>query len=509
MKTCRACGAGLAPDARLCPACGVKVSDPNAETIRIEIPEEQELLEYVRQVLGREYDVHRELGRGGMAVVYHATELELHRDVALKVLPPEMTLSSAAGERFKREARMAAALDHPNIVPVYRVGQTGGLFYIAQRFVGGRDLDSIIAAQGALPIPVVLSVLRGVAAALAYAHERDIVHRDIKGANILVERDGRMLVSDYGIARRLSDGGLTEAGTVLGTPWFMSPEQCMGRRGGPQSDQYSLGILAFQMLTGALPFQADGLPALLQHHCYTPVPDLRLAREDVPVPLVKLVNRALAKDAGARFATTRDMVAAIEEIPFFQAEQHEAEAAIRRLAVGSGITKIPTRSLPPLPEPGASSVVHVVPLGGARPGRRAALVAGGAILAALAVGGVWVAGRTRGSVPPPSAGRDSAAAVSVVTDTARVHSPAPRRDLSTIAGTGTVRLRTVPPTALIFIDGRQVGEGVLLDYAVAAGTRQLRVTAPGYRTVERAIVVKRGANLWLGQIALRPRQDQP
>jgi hypothetical protein len=96
-----------------------------------------------------------------------------------------------------------------------------------------------------------------------------------------------------------------------------------------------------------------------------------------------------------------------------------------------------------------------------------------------------------------------------VTDTARVHSPAPRRDLSTIAGTGTVRLRTVPPTALIFIDGRQVGEGVLLDYAVAAGTRQLRVTAPGYRTVERAIVVKRGANLWLGQIALRPRQDQP
>jgi len=505
VNTCRACGADLAPDARLCPACGVKVSDPNAETIRMEIPEEQELLAYVRQVLGREYDVHRELGRGGMAVVYHATERDLHRDVALKVLPPEMTLSSAAGERFKREARMSAALDHPNIVPVYRVGQTGGLFFIAQRFVDGRDLESIIAAQGALPLPVVLSVLRGVTAALAYAHEREIVHRDIKGANILVERDGRLLVSDYGIARRLSDGGMTEAGTVLGTPWFMSPEQCMGRRGGPQSDQYSLGIVAFQMLTGALPFQAEGLPGLLQHHCYTPVPDLRLAREDVPLPLVKLVNRALAKDPASRFATTEDMVSAVEAIPFFQAEQREADAAIRHLAVGKGVTKIPTRSLPPLPEPGASSVVHVAPVVGRRPIRRAVVVTGGVILAVLTVGGFWIARRPSGSMAP----WDSVARVLVGPDTLRALGPTPRRAASTAVGTGTVRLRTVPPTALIFIDGRQVGEGVLLDYPVTAGTRQLRVTAPGYRTVERAIVVQRGANVWLGQIALQPRQEQP
>jgi serine/threonine-protein kinase len=489
----------------LCAHCGVKVGDPNAETIRIEIPPEEELLVYVRQVLGGEYDVHRELGRGGMAVVYHATERELHRDVALKVLPPEMTLSSAAGERFKREARMAAALDHPNIVPVYRVGQTGGLFYIAQRFVNGRDLDVIMTAQGALPIPVVLSVLRGVTAALAYAHEHEIVHRDIKGANILVERDGRMLVSDYGIARRLSDGGLTEAGAVLGTPWFMSPEQCLGRRGGPQSDQYSLGIVAFQMLTGALPFNADSLPGLLQHHCYTPVPDLRTAREGVPLPLVKLVNRVLAKDPEERFRTTREMLEAIETIPFFQAEQHEAEEAIRRLALGSAITKIPTRALPPLAEPRSTSagpVLHAAP----RPYRRAAIVAGGVILAALGARGFWVAGRTNAETP----------AQVTVSDT--VKAPPPRSDSvpprvplapSAVVGRGTVRLRAAPPTALIFIDGRQVGEGVLLDYGVPAGTRYLRVTAPGYRTVERAIIVKAGASLWLGQITLQPRQEEP
>jgi len=510
VRTCHACGANLADHARLCVRCGAKVSDPNSETIRIEIPEERELLEYVRQVLGREYDVHRELGRGGMAVVYQATERELHRDVALKVLPPEMTLSSGAGDRFKREARMAAALDHPNIVPVYRVGQVGGLFYIAQRFVDGRDLDSIIAAQSALPIPVVLSVLRGVAAALAYAHEREIVHRDIKGANILVERDGRILVSDYGVARRLSDGGLTEAGTVLGTPWFMSPEQCMGRRGGPQSDQYSLGVLAFQMLTGALPFQADGLPGLLQHHCYTPVPDLRLAREGVPAPLVKLVNRALAKDPAERFPTTRNMLAGIEAIPFFQAEQREAEAAIRRLALGSGVTKIPTRPLPPLPEPRSSSAGPGALVGGPRPVRRAVLVAGGVILAALTVRGLSLADRTRARPAANEVGSDTAPRPPAeVVAPARVPAAPRRRDSSAAVETGSVRLRTVPPTALIFIDGRQVGEGVLLDYSVAAGTRQLRVTAVGYRTVERAIVVKPGASLWLGEIVLPPRQDGP
>jgi len=502
VRTCRECGADLAPDVRRCTGCGATVSDPNAQTIRIEIPPEQELLVYVRQVLGAEYDVHRELGRGGMAVVYHATERELHRAVALKVLPPEMTLSSAAGERFKREARMAAALDHPNIVPVYRVGQVGGLFYIAQRFVDGRDLDSIIAAQGALPIPVVLSVLRGVAAALAYAHEHEIVHRDIKGANILVERDGRMLVSDYGIARRLSDGGFTEAGTVLGTPWFMSPEQCLGRRGDPQSDQYSLGVVAFQMLTGTLPFNADSLPGLLQHHCYTPVPDLRAAREGVPAPLVKLVYRAMAKDPDQRFPTTREMLAVIETIPFFQTEQREADAAIRLLALGSTIAKIPTRALPPLAEPRSTSAgpaLQAAP----RPYRRAAMVAGGVMLVALGVRGFWVAGRTTAGTPPQATVPD------------RVKAPPPRGDSvppsvpparTAAVGRGTVRLRATPPTALIFIDGRQVGEGVLLDYGVRAGTRYLRVTAPGYRTVERAIVVKPGASLWLGQITLQPRQ---
>ncbi len=502
MRTCRECGADLAPDARSCASCGAKINDPNALTLRVEIPETQELLEYVRQALGGEYEVHRELGRGGMAVVYHATERELGRDVALKILPPEMTLSSAAGERFKREARLAAALDHPNIVPVYRVGQVGGLFYIAQRFVSGRDLETIIVAQGALPIPVVLHVLRGVAAALAYAHERDIVHRDIKGANILIERDGRLLVSDYGIARRLSDGGLTDVGTVLGTPSFMSPEQCMGRRGGPQSDQYSLGILAFQMLAGALPFSAEGLPALLQHHCFTPLPDLRAAREGVPTPLLRVVNQALEKDPAARFASTRDMLAAIEAIPFFQAEQREAAAALRHLAEGTNITKVPTRSLPPLPEP---RMTPVTPIRAPQPApaRAFVLVTAGAVVAVLGAGAFWMAERTpAGAVAqPPVADTASRSTVGG----APVAALPPRRDSVVPAGTGTLRLRTTPATAQIFIDGQLVGEGTLFDHVVRAGERRLRVSAPGYRTYERTIVVKRGENT-LPQIDLPPRQ---
>lgn len=501
MILCLRCGAELAAGARVCIHCGTRVQDPNAVTLRMTIPPEEELLEYVRQVLGGEYDVQRELGRGGMAVVYHATERELHRDVALKVLPPEMTLTSAAGERFKREARMAASLDHPNIVPVYRVGQVCGLFYIAQRFVDGRDLDAILEAQGALPIPVILSVLRAVTAALATAHDRDIVHRDIKGANILVERGGRMLVSDFGIARRLSDGGLTEAGTVLGTPSFMSPEQCMGRRGGPQSDQYSLGILAFQMLTGKLPFAADSLPALLQHHCFTPLPDLRVAREGVPSALVKIVYQALAKEPAERFASTRDMLAAIEAIPFFQAEQREADDTIRRLARGSGIAKIPTRSLPPLPEPRASAAIVVPAAEHRRALRRAVFLVGGVVLAVATVGGFWLSGRTRAPAPVVAAPETARAAVPTPAPAAP-----PRRESSAEVGTGTVRLRTVPPTAQIFIDGQPAGEGILFDFVVKAGQRRLRITAPGFRTYERVILVRPGGSVWLRQIELEPRE---
>src|SRR3989442_3412340 len=159
------------------------------------------------------------------------------------------------------------------------------------KFIEGRSFDAIMEAQGALPVRGVVYVLRGTSGAAAYAKDGGIVHGDLRGAIILVDRDGRVMVSDFGVALRASDVTLTADGTVIGTPPFMSPEQCSGRRAGPQSDQYSLGIVAFQMLTGAGPFQADTIAGMMHHHFFTPVPDVRQARDDVPDVLAEALNR--------------------------------------------------------------------------------------------------------------------------------------------------------------------------------------------------------------------------
>src|SRR5213596_4355268 len=324
--------------------------DPHDATLLVETEHPEALLNRVRMVLAGEYDVERELARGGMGVIFKATEVGLRRAVALKVLPPELGFSVKAAERFKREARMVAELDHPNIIPVYRIGQLGGIFFIAMKFIEGRSLGLMIDTQGALPVAVALQVLRGATRALAYAHDRHIIHRDIKGGNILVDHEGRVLVSDFGVALRASDVNLTADGTVIGTPPFMSPEQCAGRRTGPQSDQYSLGIVGFQMLCGAVPFHADTLAGVMHHHFFTPVPDLTLARDDVPARLLDVVRRALNKDPDRRFKTTREMLTAIEAAAFSERDRQKSERALHNLVQGRAVRKITTHALPPLAE---------------------------------------------------------------------------------------------------------------------------------------------------------------
>jgi len=262
---CFKCGATVADDQRFCGRCGAVVSDPEAGTVIVESPEGG-LFERVRTVLGGDFEVLEELARGGMGVVFRARELELGRAVAIKVLASELGITPRAAERFKREARMVAELEHPNIVPVYRVGQIADILFIAMKFIEGRSLGRILETHGALPVAVVLHVLRSVARPLSYAHDRGIVHRDVKGDNILIDGDGRVLVSDFGVALRSADVNLTIDGTVIGTPAFMSPEQCRGKRAGPQSDQYSVGIVAFQMLAGRVPFESETLAGFIQQH---------------------------------------------------------------------------------------------------------------------------------------------------------------------------------------------------------------------------------------------------
>ena len=496
---CFRCGATIPDAARFCANCGTLVVDPQGATVVLETEDPEALFRQVRMVLAGEY--------GGMGVIFKATEVGLRRSVALKVLPPELGLSVKAAERFKREARMVAELDHPNIIPVYRVGQLGGIFFIAMKFIEGRSLGLILDTQGALPVPVALQVLRGATRALAYAHERHIVHRDIKGANILVDQDGRVMVSDFGVALRAADVNLTADGAVIGTPAFMSPEQCAGGRTGPQTDQYSLGILGFQMLTGSVPFRADTIAGMMQHHFFTPVPDVREARHDVPVALVEVLDRALQKDPAARFPATRDMLAALEALPFSEAERRDSEGVLKQLVQGGGVAKVPTRALPPLPE---GPTVPLTPARVRRLPLPAAVAVSGVLLLGLALGVIRLAARrgdarpgpTRSPVPPPASLPTSGAPAASRRDSGRAAEP------SAAAPSGKLRMLTSPTDAEILIDGRRVGVGSVFDLSLAVGPRRLAVQAPGYRSFDTIVVVEAGGTISLGRIALRGREPQ-
>ena len=491
---CFQCGTLLLEGTRFCGMCGMKVTDPEAGTMVLEVEEADELLARVRRVFAGEYEVERELARGGMAIVYRATETALERPIALKVLRPDIGMSAAAAERFKREAQTVASLDHPNIIPVYRIGQVGGIFHIAMKFVEGRSLDIILETQGALPVPVTLTVLREAARGLSYANARGIVHRDVKGANILIDTDGRVVVSDFGVALRASDITLTAAGTLIGTPAFMSPEQCSGRRAGPQSDQYSLAVVAFQMLAGSTPFHSETLAGIIQHHFFTPPPDLRLARQDIPPELVAVITRALNKDAGKRFGSTSEMLAALEAIPCSQEDERASQRALRDLARGRETPRITTGSLPALPD---MPTLAVPPAHLPKPStRRIASYAAAATLM-LAAGGLLVS-RTMGNssaavsalAPPPP----PPAPVSVA--------PAPVSRPVTIA-TGKLRILTSPPSAEILVDGRRVGVGGVVDFRVPTGERRVRVQAAGYAPWDTIITVQAGVTHTLGRVILR------
>ncbi len=344
---CARCGTSVSAGSTFCANCGNQISGPAAGTSTLTRDSEAALLESVRQALAADYDVDREIGRGGMAVVFRARDMELDRRVALKVLPPELVPVASVAERFKREARLAASLDHPNIIPVYRVGQSGGVLYMAMKLMDGCGLDAILGRHGALPLPVVLTVLRASARAVAFAHDSGIIHRDIKPANILVDRAGRVVVSDFGIARAVEASTLTATGTMVGTPHYMSPEQCAGKGVGPQSDQYSLGILAFQLLTGDVPFDGDSLPEILQHHWFTPPPDASLIRPDSPAALTATVLRLLTKDPLQRFHSTHDLTRALDAIPFTEADRADGEATLRAMvAAAAGPPLSPTPAVP-------------------------------------------------------------------------------------------------------------------------------------------------------------------
>src|SRR5256714_6684517 len=278
---------------------------------------EDELGTHVAQVLSANYELESEVGRGGMGIVYCARDRRLKREIAIKVLPPELSFRADIRQRFLREAETAAQLNHPNIVPIYTVEERDNLVYFVMAYIKGDNLGQRLQQHGPIPPVEVRRILREVADALAYAHHRNVIHRDIKPDNIIIDEEtGRAMVTDFGIARALTDSGdsrLTATGMAIGTPAYMSPEQSAGDQAiDGRSDLYSLGVVGYQMLCGQPPFVASNTPSMLvKHLSEKPIPvDERWP--DLPPDLSRAVMMCLEKDPADRFPSAAAFAVALD-----------------------------------------------------------------------------------------------------------------------------------------------------------------------------------------------------
>ncbi len=270
------------------------------------------LFERLRAALIERYDLRELVGRGGMGAVYLAVDRKLEREVAVKVLPPEFSHDEKVIERFEREARTAAKLDHANVIPIYSVESHGEFHYIVMKYVCGKSLEQILEA-GPMPVELAQRIVWEAALALGHAHQRGIVHRDIKPANIMIDEHGRTMLTDFGISKAVESAAssLTATGQVVGTPHYMSPEQGKGLEVDGRSDQYSLAVVAYRLLTGSLPYNEDSVHAVLYKKIFedpTPIEELR---PDIPDHMAVAFRRAMSRDPEDRFPTMEEFASAI------------------------------------------------------------------------------------------------------------------------------------------------------------------------------------------------------
>jgi serine/threonine-protein kinase len=257
-----------------------------------------------KRLLGGRYQILGQLGRGGMAQVFHAQDLNLHREVAVKLLHESYIHDPAFQARFLQEARAAANLIHPNIVTVYDFGHDAGRYFLVMEYVPGTDLKSLIRRRGRIPSPEALELMTQICAGVGYAHRAGLVHCDLKPQNVLVGNDGRAKITDFGIARALASIQPDEISEVVwGSPVYLSPEQSAGGAPSPASDVYALGVVLFEMLTGRQPFTADSAEALAVLHQTAAPPAARMYQPEVPEPLNQVLLKILSKEPAARYRT--------------------------------------------------------------------------------------------------------------------------------------------------------------------------------------------------------------
>jgi serine/threonine protein kinase len=338
---CSRCGSEITGKSKFCPSCGLDLmATTPVHAIATGAMEETDL---VREALTAEYEIIEELGRGGMAMVYRARDRHLEREVAIKVLPFSLAFDSEFVERFQREARTAAQLEHPNIIPIYRVGRSGRVIYFVMKYLRGGSVATVLGERRRLMPPEIRRLLLEAGSALGYAAQRGIVHRDIKPDNIMFDEFGQCVLTDFGIAKAASGQRLTGTGMSIGTPHYMSPEQARAQAIDGRSDIYSLGVVAYQALAGTVPYDGEDSFSIGYKHITEPVPTPQLITADER-RLFEVIKRMLMKDPADRFQSCEELVASLQGQPIAAAGSVRASVATAGVGAGTGPT-VPSPAL--------------------------------------------------------------------------------------------------------------------------------------------------------------------
>ncbi len=525
---CSRCGTEAQDTAKFCPTCGLDlaVTTPLAA---IATGGDQNEADQVRSALKDEYNIVEELGRGGMAIVFKARDKNLDREVAIKVLPGSLSFDPEFVERFQREARTSAKLEHPNIIPIYRVGKSGRVIFFVMKYLRGESLSDRLEKRGALSPAEIRQILCETAGALGYAHKHGIVHRDIKPDNIMFDELGHAIVMDFGIAKAATGTKLTGTGMSIGTPHYMSPEQARAQPLDGRSDIYSLGVVAYQCLAGCVPFDGEDSFAIGYKHIMEELPEPQLESADHR-SLFEIVARMLAKVPDERFQNAQELVDALHgsgPIARPTVDGGLASAATTVLpqhSPTSGGTIPPTASptTPTTPIPGASTGTE--PAEAAPKKRRSGVLVGMMVFLLLGgggAGGYWyfamgaqwplpfMKGSPTLSAAPGEDGQPTAAPAidtsllaasnasdSVAADSAASDSltPPPEPPVTTVPDYGILVVRGLSRGTQVKIDGNPIkGDSA----EVRPGSHKIEIERLGYNKFETTLAVKKGEKVVL------------
>ena len=485
MSVCDHCATELPDAARFCFVCGRDVVATAAAPGKphLEADAIGKLRARLEKNLDGRYKIREILGAGGMGVVFLADDLSLDRRVAIKVLPTELSSDKNVVARFRREAKTAASLDHPGIIPVLAVESDNGLHYFVMKYVTGQTLEATL-RDGPLPIPLAVQVLREAATALAHAHRNGVVHRDVKPANIMLE-DERVVLTDFGISKvettasssATTAARLTDLGMVVGTPAYMAPEQAVGQPVDGRTDQYALGVVGFEMLAGKVPFDDVTPHAIIQRHISNLPPDLATLRPDAPRHVIAAISRALSKSPANRFATMEEFAAALA-------------------GAGSRGTANLEFSVP------VANVSETIRPAATRKGSRAARWAAVIVLMLAGVGAAAAWARGSRETPKPVAESTSAVRPSSKSNTG-----------STAGSSRQTRSRAVmfhvesKPRATIYINDVHVGQTPLVGHRLISGREyRIVVVREGYRPKRETITATGAAPIKRNYVLERSRR---